>query len=147
MAPAWSDLCGSRRWGSLMAAGAPYGSRSALQAASERVFDELARDDWLEAFAAHSEIGTPRAGDRTGAGEQAGLAGADPEVLAELAATGAEYRQRFGYVFLIRARGRSAEQVLAAMRARLDNPPDQEFATACAEQREITALRLAETSL
>lgn len=147
MDPAWGELCGSRRWGSLMAGGAPYGSRADLLAASERAFDELARDDWLEAFAAHSEIGMPRAGDLTGAGEQAALAGARPAVLAELAATGAEYRRRFGYVFLIRARGRSADQVLAAMRARLDNPREQEFATACAQQREITALRLAELSL
>jgi OHCU decarboxylase len=64
---------------------------------------------------------------------------------AELAALGAgndEYEARFGYVFLIRARGLSAAEMLAALRERLHNSPDVELEIAAEQQREITRLRL-----
>ena len=136
--------CGSHHWQELMRRGLPYASTEALLAASERAFDALSRADWLEAFAAHSVIGAPRPGDRIGAGEQAGVAGAGAELRAALATAGRDYRERFGFVFLIRARGRDAAELLAQLRLRMDNPPEVEFANACAQQREITALRLGE---
>ena len=134
--------CGSRRWRELVGADLPYETHEALLMASERAFDRLRRDDWMEAFAAHSTIGAPRPGDATGAREQAAVDGAGAELSTALAAGNVEYRRRFGFVFLIRAGGRGAEQLLAALRERIDNPAEVEFAHACAQQREITALRL-----
>lgn len=139
----WLALCGSRRWARLMAAGGPYRGDVERRTAAARAFDALTREDWLEAFAAHSSIGAPRWGDRIGAGEQSGLAGADDRLRDALAAGSATYRARFGFPFLIRARGRTGEEMLAALRARLQRPAAEEFATACAQQREITALRMA----
>lgn len=136
--------CGSRHWQELMQAGLPYDSADALLTASEQALDALCRGDWLEAFAAHSAIGAPRPGDRTGASEQAGMAGADAELRTALAAANLDYQERFGFVFLIRARGRSAAELLEQLRLRIDNPAEVEFANACAQQREITALRLGE---
>ena len=136
--------CGSRRWRELVCADLPYETDEALLIASERAFDRLRRDDWMEAFAAHSMIGAPRPGDATGAREQAAVDGVGAELRTALAAGNVEYRQRFGFVFLIRASGRSAAELLAALRARIDNPDEVEFANACAQQREITALRLSE---
>lgn len=80
----------------------------------------------------------------TGAREQAAIEGVDAELRTALAAANVEYRRRFGFVFLIRASGRSAAEMLAALHERIDNPAEIEFANACAEQREITALRLTE---
>ena len=139
----WLELCGSRKWARLMAASGPYRESAQRQTAAARAFDALSREDWLEAFAAHSRIGAPRWGDRTGADEQAGLADADDRLRDALAAGNARYRQRFGFVFLIRAQGRSAQELLTAQQERLANPPELEFAIACAQQREITALRMA----
>jgi 2-oxo-4-hydroxy-4-carboxy-5-ureidoimidazoline decarboxylase len=136
--------CAARHWQELMRRGLPYASADALLAASELAFDALDHSDWLEAFAAHSSIGAPRSGDSTGAAEQAGLAGADAELRMTLAAANIDYQERFGFVFLIRARGRSAAELLEQLRLRIDNPPEIEFANACAQQREITALRLAQ---
>jgi 2-oxo-4-hydroxy-4-carboxy-5-ureidoimidazoline decarboxylase len=136
--------CGSRRWQELMQRGLPYASTEALLSASEQAFDALSRGDWLEAFAAHSVIGAPRPGDRIGAGEQAGIAGAGADLRTALASANRDYRERFGFVFLIRARGRDAAELLAELRLRIENPPEVEFANACAQQREITALRLGE---
>ena len=141
---AWRELCASGRWVELMEAGEPYVDGAELEAAAERAFAALGPDDWREAFAAHSSIGSPRLGDLTGAREQAGMDGAGAELRTALAAAGLEYRRRFGYEFLIRARGRSGEEMLATLHRRLGNPAEVEFAHACAQQREITALRLAD---
>ena len=136
--------CGSCRWRELVCAGLPYDTREALLIASEQAFDRLRRADWMEAFAVHSTIGAPGPGDATGAREQAAAEGAGAELRTALAAGNVAYRQRFGFVFLIRARGRSGAEMLDALRARIDNPVEVEFANACAQQREITALRLTE---
>ncbi len=110
--------------------------------ASERAFDALCRADWLEAFAAHSVIGAPRAGDSTGAREQSGMAAAGNEQRTALAAGNLEYHARFGFVFLIRASGAPRGSCCSSCALRIANPPEVEFANACAQQREITALRL-----
>jgi allantoicase len=136
------DCCGSRHWQRLMAAVLPCDSLTELLTASERAFDALSHEDWLQAFAAHSMIGAPRDGDVTGAHEQAGLDGADGDLRMSLAAANLEYRTRFGFVFLIRARGRGPEEMLEAMHERLEHTSETEFRIACEQQREITALRL-----
>ena len=53
-----------------------------------------------------------------------------------------DLRTRFGYVFLICATGRSAVEMLAALRSRLSNDPSAELQIAAGEQAKITALRL-----
>ena len=136
--------CGSPRWWEMVGAGLPYTTCEELLLASEQAFDRLCRGDWMDAFEAHSMIGAPGPCDAAGAREQAGLEGADAELRMALAAGNVAYRQRFGFVFLIRARGRSAVELLAALRSRIDNPFEVEFAAACAQQREITVLRLTE---
>jgi 2-oxo-4-hydroxy-4-carboxy-5-ureidoimidazoline decarboxylase len=111
---------------------------------SHELFDELAQDDWLQAFTAHAAIGAPRPGDRQGAGEQAAVAAAGGELLDALRDGNERYRQRFGHVFLVRARGRSAGELLAALNERIENAPEQELANGAAAQRQITELRLTE---
>ncbi len=136
------ELAGSRRWASLMLRARPYGSPDALVAAADAAFDALDDDDWREAFAAHSPIGAPRPGDARGAAEQAAGATATPAQVAALAAGNARYAARFGHVFLIRAAGRDAAQILEALRSRLGNDPETELRLAAEQQREITHRRL-----
>jgi OHCU decarboxylase len=141
---AFLTCCGSQRWANGMAAARPYESADAMSHRSHDLFEELAKDDWLQAFAAHAAIGAPRPGDRQGTGEQAGVAGAGGELIDALRDGNERYRQRFGHVFLIRARGRSAAELLAALNERIDNTPEQELANGAAAQREITELRITE---
>lgn len=138
------ECCASQRWVELMRAGAPYTSAEELLAASDRAFDVLTPRDWGQAFAAHARIGESRPGDERGAAEQSGAAGAGAGTLAALRDGNAEYEARFGRVFLIRASGLSAEEMLAALRERLANPPDVELRIAAEQQRQITDLRLRE---
>jgi 2-oxo-4-hydroxy-4-carboxy-5-ureidoimidazoline decarboxylase len=141
--------CGSSRWSESMARLRPFGSAAALLAAAEREWWELAQSDWLEAFAAH-----PRIGDMTAlkaryaataswaSAEQAGVAGADDGVLHELAELNDRYQAHFGYIFLVCATGKSAGEMLALLRDRLHNRPDDEIRIAAAEQMKITRIRL-----
>ena len=136
-------VCHSRRWAELVAAGRPYPDLDALQRTADEVWTGLEEADWLEAFEAH-----PRIGERGGASaawsnqEQAGVGAAGQEVQAAIARGNAEYEDRFGHVFLVAAAGRSAEEILANLRARLDNDPGTELRVAAEEHRRITRLRI-----
>lgn len=141
--------CGSRRWVSAMLRRRPFESLDELLRAAQAASENLDRDDWLEAFSHH-----PRIGDREGAArasrsgpgweqaEQAGAASADAEVLAEIARLNDEYEQRFGYIYLVCATGRSGAELLQILRERLDSDPESELETAAREQQRITELRL-----
>jgi allantoicase len=140
-AAALALCCGAGRWVEQMVARRPFGSFAALTAAAGEIWAMLDRDDRLEAFAAH-----PRIGDRSGPDhtrrEQSGTAGADPSTLQALLEGNHEYEQRFGHVFLINASGRSAEEMLTALRQRMTNDPATEIGVAAEQQRQITRLRL-----
>ena len=125
-----------------MAARRPFAAAADLLAAADEVWNGLGRADWLEAFAAHPRIGELAALRARERSEQAGAAAADGATLTELAAGNALYERRFGHVFLICASGRSAVEMLAALRVRLANDAPTELALAAEEQRKITVLRL-----
>jgi 2-oxo-4-hydroxy-4-carboxy-5-ureidoimidazoline decarboxylase len=134
--------CASERWATTMERGRPYASSDALFDRVDEAFDTLAREDWLQAFAAHAQIGAPRAADERGAKEQAGVSEAGSEELAALRVGNQRYEARFGHVFLVRASGLDAQQMLASLRERLENEAEVELEIAAQQQREITRLRL-----
>jgi 2-oxo-4-hydroxy-4-carboxy-5-ureidoimidazoline decarboxylase len=141
-----STCCAARAWVERMAAGRPYADLDDLLEASDRAVRELDRDGLAEALAAHPRIGERAAGSSTEAAwsrqEQAGAGDADAEIREALRQGNRAYEQRFGHVFLIRAHGRSAEEMLATLRQRLDNDPDTERSVVAEELRQITRLRL-----
>ena len=104
---------------------------------------------WREAFASHPEIGERPAGEgrerrhgRWSAQEQSGVAAAADDVRARLAARNRDYRERFGFVFLVCATGRRPEEMLAMLERRLAHAPEDELRIAADEQRRILGLRL-----
>lgn len=141
--------CGAGRWATALAAARPFAGRAALLAAAEAAWPLLTDDDWREAFTHHPQIGdieslrTQFADTRAWAGgEQSGSQTASEETLRALAAENAAYREKFGYIFIICATGRSADEMLAALRVRLFNAPEVELSLAAEEQKKITRLRL-----
>jgi 2-oxo-4-hydroxy-4-carboxy-5-ureidoimidazoline decarboxylase len=133
----------SRRWARRVAEGWPYPELDSLLAAAERAWAELEPADWAEALAGHPRIGerggsSPAASER----EQSGARAAAATTLDQLAAENRLYEARFGHVFLIAAAGKSADEILAALRARMDNDPMTEAQVAAAEHRKIARLRL-----
>jgi len=136
-------VCHSPRWAGRVAAGRPYADLAALQQAADQAWMALGPDDWLEAFAAHPRIGQGGGGSPAWSRqEQSGVGGAGREVQEALARGNAEYEARFGHVFLIAAAGRSADEILAQLQARLGNDPATELRVAAGEHSRITRLRI-----
>jgi 2-oxo-4-hydroxy-4-carboxy-5-ureidoimidazoline decarboxylase len=129
--------CAAGRFADAMTAGRPYASAQAAGQAAEAAFTSLGWDDVREAMDGHPRIGA-RVGGQSAA-EQSGVADTSR---AALLAGNAAYEERFGHVFLICATGLSGEQMLAALRQRLDNDEQTERGVATAELRKITALRV-----
>src|SRR5262249_5856749 len=99
--------CASRRWAEAMEVLRPFAIEAAVIDAAGRVWWELERSDWLEAFAAHPRIGdldALRARFAATAAwsisEQAGVCGAPEDVLRRLADGNRAYEERFGYIFI-----------------------------------------------
>ena len=140
-ADAFRACCGSSRWVDAMIARRPFASADALYSIADAIWWSLDAADWREAFSHH-----PRIGDRSATGwastEQRGAGSATADTRAQLAEANAQYERRFGYIYIVCATGKSAEEMLAIARARLENDPDAEVRVAAEEQRKITRLRL-----
>ena len=151
---ALSRCCGARGWVEALLALRPFDSERALLNAAAQAWSKLGRDDYLEAFSHHPQIGADRAElarrfartAQLSAAEQAGVAQADAATLDALAEANRTYLERFGYIFIVCATGKTAEQMLSLLRERLPNDPDTELRIAAAEQAKITALRLQKLS-
>ena len=105
------------RWADDVLAGQPYADRRALLAAADPAARELTDEELDQALSGH-----PRIGERGGAQSQREQSGVDPtpgDTAARLAAGNAAYEERFDRVFLIRAAGRDAEEILAELDRRL----------------------------
>ena len=141
--------CGSSRWVEAMLARRPFASMDHLLAAADDAWRATGPRDWDEAFAHHPRIGERQAAAPVSAtagawsaGEQATAVGGGAAVRAALAEANAAYERRFGRIYLVCAAGRSAEELLADVAARMRNDPEREREVAVEEQRKITRLRL-----
>jgi OHCU decarboxylase len=133
-----------QKWARRVADGRPYPDLAPLLEAADQAWSELELADWTEALAGHPRIGerggsSPAASER----EQSGVRKAPAETLDRLAEENRRYEARFGFVFLVSAAGRSADEILAELRARMGNDPVTEARVAAAEHRKIARLRLA----
>ena len=133
--------CGSRAWASGLRERRPFATFEDLLRGSDVVWAGLPVEDRLEAFAAHPRIGE-RGGSAWSASEQAGATSAREDVLRELEEGSRAYEERFGHVFLINATGKTADEMLEALRRRMANDPETELAEASEQQRQIARLRL-----
>ena len=143
------QCCGSKRWAAAMANARPYATLETLLARAHEVWRSLDRNDWLEAFRSHPKIGEKKAADKVSAQsqqwsgqEQSGVANASKETSSSLATLNQAYEQKFGFIFIICATGKTSADMLAALRERLEHDPEAELPIAAAEQSKITALRL-----
>lgn len=142
--------CGAERWVVQMNALRPFESAAALYDAALRIWRALSVEDHLEAFAHHPRIGASRAEIERRFGssaalsgkEQAGVAHAAQGVLDALQAGNLAYEERFGFVFLVCATGKSASEMLASLTERLGHDRATELRIAADEHEKITRLRL-----
>ena len=122
--------CGSTAWVRGMARRRPFVSFDRLLQAASETWWRLDPADWLAAFRAHPQIGqrhtaahiSPQA-QAWSAQEQAGMSRAGVGVTRDLEGANQEYLAKFGYIFIVCASGKSAEEMLALLRSRLPNSP------------------------
>ena len=143
------QCCGSKRWAENVANARPYANLETLIANASDTWWSLQREDWLEAFRSHPKIGEKKAAapvsdkSRQWSGqEQAGVATASRETVDALAALNWAYEQKFGFIFIICAKGKTPDEMLESLKKRLENDAETELPIAAEEQSKITELRL-----
>lgn len=136
-------------WRAALVAARPFSSLDALLNKGDALAREWDGQALNNALSAHPRIGEQAQGNSKEAGlsrgEQASVNAQDRELKQALQAGNTAYEQRFGRVFLIRAKGRSGEEMLAELQRRLTNDAQHEQQEALDQLREITLLRLKET--
>jgi len=141
--PALLACCDVPSWAAAVREGRPYESLDALVATADDAARWFSRPEVERALAAHPRIGERAQGDRTEAAwsrqEQGGVADDDRSRLVE---ANRAYEERFGQVFLICATGLSGDEILAALRRRLDNDDETEADVVADELGKIAVLRL-----
>jgi OHCU decarboxylase len=144
---AFLQCCGSVKWARSMVAKRPFQDIHELSVTADHEWWSLGEEDWLEAFSAHPKIGEKKTAatsesDRWASEEQSGASQAAIETLDALREANQDYERRFGYIFIVCATGKSADEMLALLKARIVNEPDTELRIAAEEQRRITNIRL-----
>jgi 2-oxo-4-hydroxy-4-carboxy-5-ureidoimidazoline decarboxylase len=146
--------CGSSTWVKMMMTYFPADTMEELLEEADEIWYECSEDDWKEAFAHHPKIGDVESLTKKFAstahpiaigwasGEQSGVNVASKETIEALAEGNKKYEEKFGYIFIVCATGKSAAEMLAILQSRLSNEPEDEIKMAAEEQNKITKLRL-----
>lgn len=141
--------CGSRAWAQELASLRPFDDSEDLIKLSDRIWSELDVADWDEAFCSHPRIGEQKApaastpqSAQWSSQEQRAAATSNSATQDELRRANAEYEARFGRIYIVCATGKSAEEMLAILKRRLQNEDAAELREAAEQQRQITELRL-----
>ncbi|MBT3518017.1 MAG: 2-oxo-4-hydroxy-4-carboxy-5-ureidoimidazoline decarboxylase [Candidatus Marinimicrobia bacterium] len=141
--------CGATNWVKRIIASRPIDSKGALLKVAEEIWFSLKSEDWLEAFTHHPKIGDIESlrekfhnTKSISENEQSGVNDASENTLKNLAKSNQLYEDKFGFIFIVCATGKSADQMLTLIKMRLNNNIETEMQNAAKEQNKITQLRL-----
>jgi 2-oxo-4-hydroxy-4-carboxy-5-ureidoimidazoline decarboxylase len=141
--------CAAKKWVTQMADRRPFHSRDDLMTAADTIWQALEPSAWKDSFLHHPRIGDLEALKEKFAStaawaenEQLGVRTASDEILMKLAAGNREYEEKFGYIFIVCASGKTAHEMLSLLEQRLQNNSEDELTIAAEEQRKITRIRL-----
>ena len=139
----------SERWCEKMEKSRPYKSAKSLRKKADKHWEKSKEKDLLQAFEGHPEIGDVstlrekyRNTEKLAGHEQSGVNTATENTLQSLAQGNKDYKEKFGFIFIVCASGKSADEMLVLLLERLPNTREQELVNAAEEQRKITHLRL-----
>jgi len=144
-----TKCCGSKAWVERMLPFVPAEDMVELLEDAEEQWWKCGPGDWKEAFTHHPRIGDVESLKKKfastanwAADEQGGIKGANEETLKAFAEANKKYEEKFGYIFIVCATGKSAEEMLGMLELRLKHDPDEELEIAADEQNKITKLRI-----
>ncbi len=137
------------RWAKAMVDSRPFTSIDSLIDQAEQLWKTANETESLEAFAGHPKIGDVsslakkyRNTEAVAAGEQSSVNEASDETLRELSQLNHAYAEKFGFIFIVFATNKTAAEMLALLKGRINNSREEEIKNAAAEQQKITVLRL-----
>ena len=139
---------GSSNWVKKMLAAAPYADMLEVHDKADEMWNQCGPDDFKEAYSHHPKIGNVELKEKFAKtaswskGEQAGVAVATEKVIEELTDLNLEYEKKHGFIFIVCATGKTAEEMLDILRERFPNSTDKEIGIAAEEQRKITHIRI-----
>lgn len=143
------QCCAATRWVDSVLDVRPYSSVKVLLQAAEDCWASMEEPDYLEAFDGHPKIGDPAslkakyaATHTMASNEQASVQQANEKIIMDLASCNQAYEDKFGFIFIICATGKSADEMLSSIKARLVNSREKELQLAAIEQGKITTLRI-----
>lgn len=145
-----AKCCGSLAWVSHMAEAMPFANEKQLLHESTAIwYDQCSEKDWLEAFTHHPKIGDLKSLQSKFAStshlaghEQSSVNTASEDVIHKLAEANKSYEEKFGFIFIVCATGKPAEEMLRLLNDRLTNSRNEELHIAMGEQQKISIIRL-----
>ncbi|MCP4460986.1 MAG: 2-oxo-4-hydroxy-4-carboxy-5-ureidoimidazoline decarboxylase [Cytophagales bacterium] len=144
-----TKCCGAQSWVDRMVLARPFADEDEILSVAKKIWHECREVDWLEAFTHHPKIGaveslsTKFANTKEWAGnEQKSVDTAPTEVIEKLANLNSLYKDKFGFIFIVYATGKSAAEMLEILESRMKNTYQDELNIAAEEQHKITMIRL-----
>ncbi len=144
-----SKCCGSKKWVKKMYEAHPFLNQKVVFQKAESCWLTCKKTDWLEAFTHHPRIGDVESLKEKFAstavwasGEQGKVQAASDAVLEELKKYNDLYFNKFGFIFIVFATGKTAEDILSILKERYENDIVEEIINAMLEQNKITQIRL-----
>jgi len=140
--------CASKKWANNLTSQRPYKNVENLMETASREWFALGESEWLDAFSHHPKIGDKATilkkenANSFGKNEQASVLTASEQILNDLAQYNRLYADKFGFIFLIFAEGKSQEYMLSILKERISNTREQEIKNAAVEQDKIARRRL-----
>ncbi len=141
--------CGANNWIRQMNQSRPFQTENEVYQKADSIWFSLTSEDWLEAFTHHPKIGDIDSLRKKfyktksiSENEQSGVNNVTENTLKSLAESNRLYEKYFGYIFIVCATGKSAAEMLALLKMRLENDPKDELLNAAKEQNKITLIRL-----
>ncbi len=143
------QCCNAKKWYTSLANEFPFRNKESLLETSDKIWEDCDESDWMQAFEAHPRIGDVEtlakkfANTKEWAGnEQSGMDSANNKVIELLAEKNDAYFNKFGFIFIVFATGKSAQEMLDILEERLPNNRQDELKIAAQEQHKITTLRI-----
>lgn len=143
------QCCTSSAWVQAMVQARPFFDYKALASQADLVWQGLEDADFFEAFEGHPKIGDVNSlrakyknTKELASNEQGLVKEASDNVLEILAKGNADYEEKFGFIFIVCATGKSAKEMSDLLQVRLPNNKAQEIVNAAEEQRKIFQLRI-----
>ena len=144
--------CGqSAVWAGNLVALRPFTSFDELRTNAASEWQALPEEEKSKALALHPLIGDVEMlkekfsdghKNRLAKSEQGQVLSSSEAVIEELAQQNEAYYQRHGFIFIVYAKGKSADEMLQILNVRINNATADEFVNAAAEHQRITQSRL-----